>query len=233
MWGGQWMYILHPSYANAPFNYVRPYLLLKNDLLSLFNFVEADDSNLSCYSLRIHEMLIRTCIEIEANFRAILIENGYSKSANMNVSDYRLLNRTHRLSEYEIRYPNWRGERATRQPFAAWAQKKPLCWYQAYNRSKHDRNQNFKDANLENLTEAMAGLAILLSSQFSTYSFEPGANALALSGYEDIPDGFEVALDNYFGVKFPTSWTDSERYEFNWSELKNDPDPFRRLDFER
>jgi hypothetical protein len=44
-------------------------------------------------------------------------------------------------------------------------------------------------------------------------------------------DGFETAIGKYFRVKYPNDWPADERYEFNWKELKNDPDPFQSLKF--
>ena len=88
--GGRWQYMLHPKFAQAPEHYVRAFLLLLKDLQELFDYIEPADKNLHCYSYRIHALLLRACVEVEANCKAILKENGYSKSDNWNMDDGRL-----------------------------------------------------------------------------------------------------------------------------------------------
>lgn len=70
----------------------------------LFSFVEPADQNLNTYSHRIQQLLTRCCIEVEANLTAILLENGYSKAPNdLIMRDYRTIEYSHKLSEYEVR----------------------------------------------------------------------------------------------------------------------------------
>jgi len=95
-------YILHPDYAESPEQYIRAYLLIQKDLLNLFDYIEPSDNNQKTYSFRIHELLIRTCIEIEANFKAILRENGLTV-IDFKYTDYLKLNLSHRLSSYEVK----------------------------------------------------------------------------------------------------------------------------------
>src|SRR5262245_53611429 len=92
-------------------------LAIQKDMLELFDFIEPADTNLPCYSYRIHELFMRTCIEIEANFKAILTENGYSRSGDWNMNDYRKTETSHLLSAYLVKFPVWQGNQHTRQPF--------------------------------------------------------------------------------------------------------------------
>jgi hypothetical protein len=70
-----------------------------------------------------------------------------------------------------------------------------LPWYQAYNASKHDRQDEFKKANFDNLVMAVAGLLVLISSQFRNQDFTAGAPILGLSGYDYYPmEGFDRLL---------------------------------------
>ncbi len=106
-------YITHPEFADSPIDYIRAFMLIQKDLINLFDYIEPSDTNEVTYSFRIHELLIRTCIEIEANFRAILIENGYQKkSADLNMGDYKKLNTSHRLSSYSVLIPYWSGNKS-------------------------------------------------------------------------------------------------------------------------
>jgi len=60
--------------------------------------------------------------------------------------DYKQIEKWHRLSGFEIRLPVWQGQNEIRATFKPWANSEGLLWYQAYNRTKHDRSEAFKNA---------------------------------------------------------------------------------------
>jgi hypothetical protein len=221
---GQGRYVEHPRYAKDPEHYVRAFLLLQKDLLELFDYLEPAEQNLGCYSYRIHELLLRACIEVEANCKAILFENGYRKKDDLRMSDYIKIEESHRLSEYQIRIPTWTGGGSTRTPFSAWATNGSLKWYQAYNATKHDRHAEFKNATFGNMLDAVSGCVAILSAQFRDCDFSPQSGALLLEGSSD---GLSDAIGGYFRVGFPQSWPASERYGFDWGILGKEPDPFQ------
>ena len=183
--GGRSRYIDHPKFAESPEHNIRAFLILMKDLRDLFDYVEPADKNLSCYSYRIHSLLVRACVEVEANCKAILKENGYAKSGDWNMSDYKKIETTHFLSLYEIRAPVWTGQRSTWTPFSAWGSGKSLDWYKAYNAAKHDRHSEFAQATFEQLIAASCGLLVLLSAQFRTNDFSPGNSFPLLEGPGD------------------------------------------------
>jgi hypothetical protein len=226
---GNWSYILHPKFAQSPEHFVRAFILLQKDLDTLSNYVEPAEDNLKCHSFRIHELLLRACIEVEANCKAILLENGYRKSDNLDMRDYKRINVSHHLSSYEINVPIWRGRGSLRKPFAAWANAGKLPWYDAYNQTKHDRHTEFKLASFENMLDAIAGLTVLLSAQFWNHDFGPASRLLSISGPDD---GMESAIGDFFRIKFPTDWTSDERYQFDWNQIKDESDPFQNFNFE-
>ena len=224
-------YIVDPEYANSPQHYIRAFLLIQNDLQKLFEYIEPSDEGLTTFSYRIHELFMRSCIELEANLKAILSENTYKKkSRDFNMHDYKKINVTHHLSSYKVILPIWHGEQKTFEPFASWAKDEPLPWYQAYNQSKHDRQEEFKQANLKNLLESIAALLILLSSQFETEDFSPkGPGHLLLEG------GFnetEEAIGQFFRIRFPDDWKDEEKYDFDWSKLETEKHRFNKFDYD-
>jgi hypothetical protein len=227
--GGRWMYVLHPKFAVVPTQYVRAFELIQKDALQLFDYVEPADVNLNCYSYRIHELLMRACVEVEANCKAIMSENGYVPTGNWSMVDYKKLDATHHLSAYEVRLPLWHGNQNTRRPFSAWPAGR-LGWYQAYNQSKHDRHQNFPLANFENLINAICGLVAVLGARFHTWDFSPAGAGLGLELGRPT-DGFEVAIGDYFQIKFPGNWVAADQYDFDWEVLKGQQDPFQSLTF--
>lgn len=213
---GKGEYILHQNYAESPANFIRAFLLIQQDVLELFNYVEPSDTNLNTYSHRIHELLLRTCVEVEANCKAILRENGYARSGNWNMVDYKKIEQSHYLSYYFVKIQNWQGNNSEHQPFAVWASGGSLDWYQAYNNTKHDRHLNFSEANFENLVAAICGLSTLIASQFLDNSFSGAGWVL---GGNDTNDGFESGVSSNFRIKYPASIPVNERYEFESSDI--------------
>lgn len=225
---GGWAYVTHPKYANSPEQYIRAFLLLQKDMQLLFDYVEPSENNLNCYSYRIHELLLRASIEIEANFKAIFLENGFTKRGDMTMDDYKKIEISHRLSSYQIKIPVWHGFGNVRTPFAAWKEGKPLSWYQAYNQTKHNRHEAFSMATFENMLDAICGLLIVLSSQFWTHDFAPSDTLLSIGGPND---GMDSAIGSYFRIRFPTDWPEEQRYDFKWQELEKDENPFDTFDY--
>jgi hypothetical protein len=213
---GKSRYLLHLDFARSPEQYIRAFLLIQKDLQTLFDYIEPSDLNLVCYSYRIHELLLRTCIEVEANCKAILLENGYDKTGDLNMDDYKKINISHHLSSYEIKLPLWYGDKALRKPFASWESGGSLAWYKAYNSTKHDRHEKFKQASFENLIEAICGLVAILSAQFLSEDYIPGDSYLIADGSVD---GMDTAIGKYFRVRFPTDWTEEEKYDFTSDDI--------------
>jgi len=182
-----WAYIVDQNYAVAREHYTRAFKVIQLDLIKCFEYIEPSDVNVNSFSLRTHELLMRACMEVETNFKAILKENIFNPVYNSgtkagqsrpekswNMLDYKKINQTHRLSSYTVHIPIWSGEYGVIRPFEGWDNDNSLDWYQAYNKSKHDRHNEFHNANFINMVKAVSGLLVLLSSQFRTESFTPG-----------------------------------------------------------
>ena len=222
------MYIIHKDYAPDAAHYIRAFELLQQDFLRLFEYIEPADSNEGTYSFRCMEVLVRACGEVESNCKAILKANGYVRSEESKMPDYRKLEVTHHLSSYSVRLPVWRGMQAVRRPFALWAEGKSPTWYKDYHGVKHSRHEEFEKASFANVIDAMSGVVALLASQFYTYDFKPQGWGTHIGQ----PDGgYEIAIGNYFHVRFPTNWNASDCYDFDWQALKSNPNPFQVLTF--
>ncbi|ODS57086.1 MAG: hypothetical protein ABS40_05850 [Agrobacterium sp. SCN 61-19] len=233
----RWAYIRDPYYARSPGHYVRAYLLIQKDLERLFEYVEPSPEAELTFSFRIHELLMRTCIEVEANFKAILDANIYTPAINRfqqpiyNMSVYKKVNASHHLSSYEVMLPLWNGPRKILKPFEGWNTGKGIDWYQAYNASKHDRLQEFKQANMGALISAVSGLLVLISSQFQDQDFSAGDDLISLGGmdYHDM----SASTGSLFRIAYPNDWPDGQKYDFDWAKLRGDPDRFQRFNYDR
>ncbi|TGQ69668.1 hypothetical protein EN829_014215 [Mesorhizobium sp. M00.F.Ca.ET.186.01.1.1] len=221
--GGCSRYILHPKYSVDSAHYVRALNVIQKDVVYLFDYIEPSDANLSCYSFRTHELLMRICIEVEANLKAILLENGYTKAGNLNMADYKKVEGSHFLSCYAIQIPIWREGPRTIYPFENWMDVGKPVWYQDYNAAKHDRHAAFPKANFENLLQAVAGLVVLISSQFRDEDFSRRSSSITI---EEISDEFEDAVGGLFRIRYPNNIATDLRYDFSWDSLMDDADPF-------
>jgi hypothetical protein len=235
-----WAYIHDRDYAKNAEHYVRAFILIQNDLQLIFEYLEPSDECRTAYSYRIHALLMRTCIEVEANFKAILEENNFTPppKRSLNMTDYRKVDATHHLSSYEVMLSIWNGTRPILKPFEPWKAARglpnpnglSLPWYQAYNASKHDRQDEFKKANLGNLVIAVAGLLVLVSSQFRGQDFGAGSPALELSGHDYHP--MEASIGSLFRIKYPDDWVAADSYDFNWTVLKTQNVRFEKIDYD-
>jgi hypothetical protein len=238
-----WAYIVDSDYAQRPEHYTRAFSIIQEDIVNLFEFIEPADINGTAYSLRIHSILMRVCIELEANFKAILRENIYNPKIktgpkagqarlehSWTIKDFQIVNKTHHLDEYKVELPFWTGIGKNRQPYKDWKNKDSFSWYKAYNECKHDRLNNFPKANFENLIDAYCGLFVLLSAQFRTESFSPGSigiGAGAIGYYKG-----EFGIGGFLMVSFPENWSDEEIYDFNWSALAKEDTRFQKIDYD-
>jgi hypothetical protein len=226
-WGPQ-SYICHPRFAQEPEMYVRGFRLLQKDLEHLFEYIEPSDDNLQCYSFRVYELLLRACVEVEANCKAILRENSYpeNKKKWWTMDDYIKIDISHQLSAFEVKLPHWHGEQRIRRPFRLWHSRKKAEWYQAYNATKHDRRGGFKMATLEHAIDAVCGVLVLLSAQFGAEDFSVTSTVVG-----DKPaEGFEDAIGGYFVVRYP-HWVPADQYAFDWYALEREDDPFQNFPY--
>lgn len=230
-----WAYIVDERYATDGMNYLQSYRLIEKDIINLFEYIEPSDINLKTYSHRIHSLIIRLCIEIESNFKAILDDNCYSRNGDLDMNDYKKIYKTHRLSSYAVKIKNWSGEKFIYRPFESWdvnlpdISKKSLNWYRSYHAIKHNKHKEFELANLENLILAASGLIVLLCSQFGKADLSDSAETLSVcsGAYKD--DGFSHCQSNIFKIKFPNDFPNNEKYDFDWSVLSKDNNPFQKL----
>lgn len=220
-------YTEDPRFAVEPEHYIRSFQILLKDLRDLFDYVEPADINESCYSYRIHALLLRTCVEVEANCKAILQENGYQSSGNLTMNDYKKIDATHRLSSFKIVVPHWSGKHSVRTPFAAWKTAGSLPWYGAYNAAKHDRHNAFERATFLHLVDAFSGLLALLSAQFIGNDFTGDVQWVRGSS----ADGTKRGIGGFFRVRYPDDWPDDECYDFDWTTLSAQPDAFNKFDY--
>lgn len=227
-------YVSDVRYAPDRQSLIRSYHTLESDLKRFFEYVEPTDDNLSTYSVRSYELLLRAATEFETNATSILIANGYSKQGDhLTIKDYYLVNKATHLSEYEIRISTWAPIFKIILPFQEWSAGHLLPWYTDYNTVKHDRSKEFHLAKLENMVTAVCAVFCILFAQFGTQVYNPHNEQ---TGYEtddddDDESGFIYVEDSLFSVKPYRGWQNDDLYSFNWLTLKEETEPFQKFTF--
>jgi hypothetical protein len=224
-------YLLAPDYSNERISSIRAFHLIVQDYLDILDYIEPNDNNEKVYSHRIYELFLRTCTEFESNCKSILSSNKFSKAPrDWNIIDYFKINKASKLHEYKVQLDIWGPTSKLLEPFQEWNSTTyaPLIWYRAYNNVKHNRNNNFHDASLENLTLALSALFTIIFSQYFSFSFEPFQ--LNTSFIED--QRFLSTSKNIFKIQLPSTWIDNEKYDFDWNTLKTTADKFDSFDFD-
>ena len=200
--------------------------LIIRDLYEIFNYVEPNDTNLSTFSHRIYELLLRTATEFESNCKGVLVANGYVAVGNLNITDYFKLASVQRLSEYKVTFERW-AQPHEFQPFATWntAIYTPLPWYQGYNNVKHNRFRHFNEANLNNLMNAVSGLLCILHAQLGE-----NMQSVCFQGISMTQESEDKVITGSFTIIAPT-FPDAEQYEFIWDSLKSTAVPIQSYTF--
>ena len=201
--------------------------MILRDLNSLYDYIEPCDENLGVYSHRIYELLLRAATEFETNCKGILKASGYSKSeSEWCVKDYFKISKAARLNEYTLTFERWTTAHEFK-PFVEWnpSRREPLSWYDAYNDVKHDRYGNFRQAKLEYLMNALAGLICIMHAQYGK-----GMSHVGFQEYGTIDINEGIVETPMFTIKAP-NFPDEEKYDFIWDILESEQEPVQKYQF--
>jgi hypothetical protein len=147
--------------------------LLIERLDELLLYIEPDANGLMTYSHKTRELLILACTELENNWKHYMRLAGATPAGSQfTTNDYVKLVGPLYLTEYEIKLKPYLTVSPLR-PFKDWHANAPtqsLSWYDAYNKTKHDRDQHFDKATLKNCIVAVAANVVMFSVRFGPIS---------------------------------------------------------------
>lgn len=143
--------------------YSQVYEYLEKEVLSLTFNIYFDDSQIEVYSLKILDLIVRSCVEIESLIKDIY-RNDIGKEVKNVGEALTVLDNAYGLKSKKIiiysPYFHFSGERMYLYPFA-YEKGSKEDYYSTYCALKHDRNKNISKANIETLLRSLCALYIL------------------------------------------------------------------------
>jgi len=136
-------------------------------LESLFGVIESSNANKNAYGQAPRDLLLLASMEVESALAGVLREHGYTPG-NWTTRDYVRLRDVLCLDSFEVSlhdYPNY----PPFCPFAGWTPEQPtqsIAWYDAYNKVKHNREENMELATLGHALESVGAALVVFCAQF-------------------------------------------------------------------
>ncbi|SDF61984.1 hypothetical protein [Chitinophaga filiformis] len=158
-------------------------LLLIERLEELFSYIHPDANGLQTYGHKSRELLILACTEVENFWKHFLRKGGVTNpTGRYNTNDYVKLLAPLYLKEFEFTLKTY-STVAPVSPFLNWNRSNPttsLDWYDAYNKTKHDRDAHFNEATLWNCIQAVVANLVMYSVRFSPHPLTDQGNRFSV-----------------------------------------------------
>lgn len=142
--------------------------LLYSELEDACTVAEPEAAQMNVYGHKLRHLLISACTEVESAWRSVYIANSSDPAARLTTRDYVKLADPMKLREWKVFF-NRVSPAMELTPFEAWDANRPtesLPWYDAYNATKHNREEHLDRAQLGHVVNALAGLHVMLLAQF-------------------------------------------------------------------
>lgn len=186
--------------------------ILLQKLQEILLFIEPSEDGLKAYSHKIRELLFLACSDLESTLKR------YKFGKNERMKDYIEILKFVDVTKYKISLVGYANPYKC-CPFEEWKEDVPtksLSWYEAYNKIKHNREENFHFATLENCINAIAANLIMFAIRFSPttlYNENDVCSNLARSSldykiensrdfYIPVFEGEHNHYDDYMSCKF-------------------------------
>lgn len=157
----------------TPKYYWNYFVAIEKDLEKLSRYIEFTKENLNVYSIELAHILLSASSEVDVVMKQLCELLDHSKTAK-NINNYRtiiqnnvplFINEEIHISRFGLLF----------KPWSCWAEMQNPDWWGSYNNVKHERNNYFKEANLQNAINAVGAL-LLANIYYYKYSFSKEEN---------------------------------------------------------
>ena len=156
--------------------------ILIEKLDEILLYIEPTATGLQSYGHKSRELLILACTEVENLWTQYMKLAGVAPLGRVfSTNDYVKLLKPLHLADFVMRFKLFHDSYST-IPFGKWSITNPtqsLPWYTAYNKTKHDREQYFKEATLENCLHAISAAVAMFCVRHSPFPLIEGNSSLA------------------------------------------------------
>ena len=131
------------------------------DLDTASRYVDFTEENYQTYSIEFVRLLLAVCSEIDVVAKILCTKINENSQGN-NINEYRatITAEYPKLHTLEIEIPK---HQIILNPWSKWGEDEGNpSWWRSYNQVKHKRDREYKEANLINTLNALAGLYVLL-----------------------------------------------------------------------
>jgi hypothetical protein len=144
------------------------FLAIEKDLENLSRYIEFSNANLGTYSIELTHILLSASSEVDVIMKQLCLLIDSTKTTN-NINEYRDIIQRHLpefineeicIDRYGLSYRPWDNWNGTQNP----------NWWRSYNNVKHQRNNHFNEANLQNTINAVGAL-LLVVVYYYKYAF--------------------------------------------------------------
>ena len=137
------------------------YKSILGDIEVLSRYIELSQDNYRTYGIELTRIFLSVGSEIDV-IAKLLCKEVNSEADPDTIDKYReiLKKRFPRLPTVEISIPRYL---ISLKPWSEWLNEKNPEWWSCYNKVKHKRDEYFREANLENVLLATAGLCVFIS----------------------------------------------------------------------
>lgn len=132
------------------------FLAIEDDLVKCSRFIEFNENNYDAYSIEFARILLASASEFDVVAKMICEEIKPNGNPS-NIDQYRdfITDQFPEFYTIEIKIPRYA---LSFSPWKVWGGDNNPDWWNSYNKVKHQRNNHFSDATLENALLATSGL---------------------------------------------------------------------------
>lgn len=144
------------------------FLAIEKDLENLSRYIEFANANLGTYSIELTHILLSASSEVDVIMKQLCMLIDPTHTAK-NIDDYKnviqaqlgtFINEEICIDRFGLSYKPWENWNGTKNP----------DWWRSYNNVKHQRNNHFNEANLQNTINAVGAL-LLTVVYYYKYAF--------------------------------------------------------------
>lgn len=149
------------------------FLAIEKDLENLSRYIEFSDANLGTYSIELTHILLSASSEVDVIMKQLCTLVDSTRQTN-NINDYKdivqrqlatFINEEICIDRFGLSYKPWDNWNGNQNP----------NWWRSYNNVKHQRNNHFSEANLQNTINAVGALLLTVVYYYKyAFSHEAG-----------------------------------------------------------